>query len=73
MILVSKLIKNKQPIPNVRFQDENKIGANIFFVPEALSNTSAEDSLKKFLDTQINSYYQQITIPGINQLYGFSR
>lgn len=65
MTLVSKLITNKQPLPNVRFQDENKIGANLFFVPEALSSEEAQSSLKGFLDTQIKGYYQQITIPGI--------
>ncbi len=65
MTSVDKLISNKQPLPNIRFQDSDKVGSNIFFVPEALDSGEAQAGLKKFLDTQIKSYYQQITIPGI--------
>ena len=65
MTSVDKLITNKQPMPNIRFQDTDKVGSNIFFVPEAIDSIEAQAGLKKFLDTQIKSYYQQITIPGI--------
>ena len=65
MTTVTKLIKNKQPLPNVRFWDEEKIGSNIFFVPEAISPEEAYSSLEKFIGTQIKGYYQQVTVPGI--------
>lgn len=64
MIQVTKLIANKQALPNVRFIDD-KIGANIFYVPEIISNKDGFSSLQNFMDNQIKTFYQQITIPGI--------
>jgi len=65
MVSVTKFIKNKQPLPNVRFWDDEKVGANIFFVPEASSQGVAHTALQKYLNTQIKGYYHQITVPGI--------
>jgi len=65
MTSVSKLMLNKQPLPNIRFWDDNKIGSNIFFVPESISKKESDSALKKFLDTQVKAYYQTITVPNI--------
>lgn len=65
MVSVTKFIKNKQPLPNVRFWDDEKVGANIFFAPEASSQGVAHKALQKYLSTQIKGYYHQITVPGI--------
>lgn len=53
------ILHNKQPMPNIRFVNSTKIGANLFFVPET------EDGLVKFLNSQIKGYYGQITVPNI--------
>lgn len=65
MTNTSKLINNKQPLPNVRFWDDEKVGCNLFFIPETLSKEESINALPKFMKNQIKSYYQLITVPGI--------
>ena len=65
MTNVSRLMSNKQPLPNIRFWDDKKVGCNIFFVPESLSKEESANALQTFMKTQIKSYYQLITVPGI--------
>jgi len=64
MISSTKLMENKQGLPNVRFIDD-KIGNNIFYVPETISTIDAWSALPNFLEGQIKTHYQMITIPGI--------
>jgi len=65
MVTVTKFIKNKLPLPNIRFWDDEKVGANIFFAPESSSQMVANEALQNYLSTQIKGYYHQITVPGI--------
>lgn len=63
MTAYNSLLTQITPHTNVKFVSDEKIGANIIYIPESIPDATGKGGLSNFLNTQIKTYYSQITIP----------